>query len=167
MQEVFYNTWLQAYPNEEFGITVDDIHDRYKDAFTDEILKARAEKIKNPPRGQTLFFAKDGDKVVGLCRIVESENENRLQAIYVLPEYQGKGIGMLLWKSAQKVFNFKKDIFVAVAIYNRNAISFYEKLGFVDTGRRSTDEKFRMKSGSIIPEMDMVMKCGEGDQYFR
>lgn len=158
MQEVFYRTWLATYPNKELGITVDDIEDRYKDAFTDEVLKTRAERIKDPTPGHTLFFAKDGVNVVGLCRMIETENENRLQALYVLPEYQGRGIGMMLWNAAQQVFNPNKDIYVSVATYNKNAISFYERLGFVDTGKRWTDEKYKMKNGSMIPEMDMVIK---------
>jgi ribosomal protein S18 acetylase RimI-like enzyme len=44
---------------------------------------------------------------------------------------------------------------VEVATYNANAIRFYEGLGFVDTGKRMSDPKFTMKSGAIIPEMEM------------
>ncbi|MFZ2522424.1 MAG: hypothetical protein WAX44_00605 [Minisyncoccia bacterium] len=32
------------------------------------------------------------------------------------------------------------------------------KLGFVDTGRRFNDERFRMRSGAILPEMEMIKK---------
>lgn len=158
MQEVFYRTWLATYPNEEAGITVDDIEDRYKDAFTDEALSKRAERIANPPEGEALFFAKDGDRVVGLCRIVKSEQFNRLQAIYVLPEYQGRGIGRMLWEKASKVFDSNKDIVVDVATYNKNAIDFYKKLGFEETGKQWEDEKFKMKSGVKIPEMELIIK---------
>jgi ribosomal protein S18 acetylase RimI-like enzyme len=108
--------------------------------------------------GHALFFAKDGDTVVGLCRVVRSETENRLQAIYVLPEYQGRGIGTLLWNEAQKYLDKDKDIVVAVAEYNQNAIDFYTRLGFEDTGKRWKDEKFTMKSGVQIPEMEMVKR---------
>lgn len=90
--------------------------------------------------------------------VVESENENRLQTIYVLPEYQGKGIGKMLWKQAQEFFNKNKNIYVSVVTYNDKAISFYKKLGFIDNGKTWSDEKFRMKSGSILPEMEMEIK---------
>lgn len=162
MQEVFYKTWLATYPNEEVGITVDDIEDKFKDAFTEEILIRRAEQITHLPQGHALFFAKDGDTVVGLCRVIKSETENRLQAIYILPEYQGRGIGTLLWNEAKKVFDENKDIVVAVAEYNQNAINFYTKLGFEDTGKRWKDEKFTMKSGAQIPEMEMVKWAKKG-----
>lgn len=158
IQEVFYKTWLATYPNEEHGITVDDIEHFFKDSFTDGALASRAEKIAHPPEGNTLFLAKEDERVVGLCRTVLSEKENRLQAIYILPKYQGKGIGKMLWNEACTIFRSENDIVVEVAAYNAKAISFYGKLGFVDTGKRWSNEKFRMKSGAIIPEMEMVIK---------
>lgn len=159
VQDVFYRTWLATYPNEEHGITVDDIEDRYKDKITEEGIKKRAESMANEPEGHTLLLAREGDKVAGLCRVVITDTENRLQAIYVLPEYQGKGIGKKLWEEAKKRFDPAKDTYVAVATYNANAIEFYKKLGFEDTGKRWTDEKFKMKSGASIPEMDMIIKA--------
>jgi ribosomal protein S18 acetylase RimI-like enzyme len=156
IQEVFYKTWLDTYPNEECGITVDDIEYRYKDHFTDEALKKRAEKIANMPKDQTFLLAKDKDKVVGVSRVVRHKDNNELQAIYVLPEYQGKGIGKLFWEEAKKHFDINKSIIVVVASYNNKAIDFYKKLGFKDTGKRFEYEKFRFKSGAIIPMMEMV-----------
>jgi ribosomal protein S18 acetylase RimI-like enzyme len=80
-----------------------------------------------------------------------------LQAIYVLPEYQGRGVGKALWNEIRKNFDPKRKTIVNVAIYNIKAISFYEKLGFKDTGKRWQDETFKMKSGSRIPEMEMEL----------
>lgn len=87
--------------------------------------------------------------------------ENIIITIYLLPEYFGKGIGTKLWKQAQKVFDPNKDIYVEVVTYNKRAIEFYKKLGFVDTGKRLVDERFKMKSGSIFPEMEMMIRVGE------
>lgn len=156
MIEVFYRTWLDTYPNEEAGITVDDIYDRYKNAFTEESLTKRKKQLEHLDQGETLLLAKDGEKVVGVCRVVEHPQKNQPQAIYVLSEYQRKGIGQLFWNEAQKVFNPKKDIFVEVATYNTKAIEFYKKLGFIDTGRRWSE--FIMKSGATIPEMEMMIE---------
>jgi ribosomal protein S18 acetylase RimI-like enzyme len=157
--EVMYKTWLATYPHEELGITIDDIEDRYKDSFTETSLQKRAEQIANIPKGQSLFLAKDKDAVVGICRVVITENKNQLQAIYILPEYQGRGIGNKLWERGKEMFNTENDIFVNVASYNKNAIAFYEKLGFKDTGKRWDDEKFILKSGAKIPEMELVIKA--------
>lgn len=158
MQEVFRRTWLDTYPNQEFGITISDIEDRYKDAFTDDTLKKRAERIAHPKEGHTLLFAKEGEKVIGLCRIIKHQDSNELQAIYVLPEYQRQGIGRMLWGEAQKFFDTNKDITTKVALYNNKAIEFYKKLGFEDTGRQFIDEKYKMKSGAVIKLKELIKK---------
>jgi ribosomal protein S18 acetylase RimI-like enzyme len=159
IQKVFHDTWLKTYPNEEFGITVDDIEDKFSDRFTEEGIKKATEKIINPLEGSTTFVAKEGDTVVGVCRILISRKENRLGALYVLPDSQKKGIGKKLWEQAQKLFDPTKDTFVSVVTYNTNAIEFYKSLGFEDTGKRWNDEKRKMKSGTVFPEMEMVIEA--------
>jgi ribosomal protein S18 acetylase RimI-like enzyme len=159
MQEVYYKTWLATYPNEELGITTDDIEDQFKDTFTEEGLEKTAEHLANPPEGQTVLLAKEGNEVVGVCRAIVSDDKNELRTIYILPEHQGKGIGRKLWEEAKKVFDPHKDIIVSVATYNMNAINFYKKLGFIDTGKRWNDDKFKLKSGAKMPEMEMVIKA--------
>src|SRR5258708_6333333 len=161
IQEVFYKTWIETYPNEELGITLEDIEDRLKNSFTEESIKSRIEGITNPREGEMLFVAKENQKVLGLCRVVVYEDRNQLQAIYVLPEEQSKGIGTSLWKEAKKHFDQTKKTVVHVATYNTDAISFYKKLGFVETNKVWNDEKFKMKSGSIIPQMEMVLEVRE------
>lgn len=156
--EVQYKAWLSTYPNEKLGITVDDIEHRYKDAFSGERLKKREKIISALEPNEKYIIAKDGDKVVGMCYAVIHEDKNQLQAIYILPEYHGKGIGTNLWETILPFFDKSKDIYVEVADYNEKAIGFYKKLGFVDTGKRFSDERFRMKSGAILPEMEMVLK---------
>lgn len=155
MQEVFYRAWLATYPNAEQGITVDDIEDRYKDRYSEEKLAKRREQASNPPAGETTLIAREDDKVVGVCRVMKQADRNQLYSIYVLPEYYGHGIGTAMWKAAQQYLDPAKHTIVEVATYNANAIKFYEGLGFVDTGKRMKDPKFTMKSGAIIPEMEM------------
>lgn len=155
--EVFDKTWLATYPNEEYGITVDDILD-YIEKRHKRIKESKEDRIKNPLKGETFLIAKIGTKIVGVCRVVVKDDRNQLQAIYILPEYQCKGIGSMFWQEVQKYINPAKDFYVELAVYNKNALEFYKKLGFVDTGRRMMEEKHRMKSGNIIPEMEMVIK---------
>lgn len=157
IQEVFHKTWLATYPNKEAGISVDDIEDKFVDAYTEETLQKRNGAMLNPPENVQILIAKDDEKVVGICRSVKRQDVNQLQAIYILPDYQGQGIGKMFWNKALKFFGDNKDTIVQVATYNKNAIAFYEKLGFVDNGKRFTEERHRMKSGSLIPEMEMVI----------
>jgi len=155
--EVFDKTWLATYPNAEYGITVDDILDHIEKRHQ-RMKGSKVDTIKNPPKGETFLIAKEGIKVVGVCRVIVKDDRNQLQAIYILPENQGKGIGSLLWQEAQKYLDSGKDVYVELAVYNKNALEFYKKFGFTDTGRRIQDEKLRMKSGNVIPEMEMILK---------
>ncbi len=159
LQEVFYKTWFATYPNKEAGITIEDIEDRYKDRNSEENMKKRAERYANIPENELYLIAKDGDLVIGMIRFIKKEKFNQLQAIYILPEYQGKGIGTMFWSRAKVFLDKNKDTIVQLATYNKQAENFYKKLGFVDTGKRFSDESTRMPiSGAIIPEMEMVLK---------
>lgn len=155
--EVQYQAWLNTYPNEKFGITVDDIKDRYKNAFEGRRLEAREKLISNLEPNEKFLIAKDGEKVIGICYGILENDLNKLQAVYILPEYQGKGVGTMFWKEISKFFNKGKDVIVEVVNYNEKAIGFYKKLGFVDTGKRIQEERFRMKSGSIFQEIEMKL----------
>lgn len=159
IQEVFYRTWLDTYPNKEFGITIDDVEDRFKGRNSTGRIEKRRRDIENPVPGRKFLIALDGEKVIGVCCATKGQWENRLDAIYILPEYQGTGVGTQLWKQIEKFFGRSKDILVGVATYNDRAINFYRKLGFIDSGHRYTEERLRMKSGAVLPEMDMVLKA--------
>lgn len=156
IQNVYYETWLQAYPNKDVGITREDVEKMFENAFTSEALEKRAEFLDNPPHNKFFLTAKDNDKIVGVCRCVIQEKYNKVESLYVLPEFQGEGIGKLLLNEAFKFFDVTNDIVVHVAVYNTQAIRFYEKFGFVDTGKRFTEERHRMPvSKVLIPQMEM------------
>ncbi|MFZ2555375.1 MAG: GNAT family N-acetyltransferase, partial [Minisyncoccia bacterium] len=102
MQEVIYRAWLATYPNEVHRITVADIEERFKDRLSPEILEKRRERFANPSEGETTLVARDGEKVIGICRVIVHDDRNEQAAFYLLPEYQRCGIGTRLWKEAQK-----------------------------------------------------------------
>lgn len=164
IREVQHKTWLATYPSEEVGITKDDIEDYYKDSFTEENIAKRQKRIAEKTTNENYLVAKVNGAIVGFCFSTKDENRNQLGAIYVLPEFQGKGVGTSLWGETLAFMDSSKDTYVEVADYNHNAITFYKRLGFVDTGRRFTNERFTMKSGAMIPEMEMVIKAGSQDQ---
>ncbi len=155
-QEVFYKTWLATYPNVEHGITTADVEEFYKDRHNPEKIQKRIQGLKNLPENMCYLVARDGDRVIGACRATKEKDFNQLKAIYILPEYQGQGIGKMFWQELLKFFDLKNKIIVQVATYNKQAIGFYEKLGFVDNGKRFTEERHKMPvSGAVIPEMEM------------
>jgi len=156
--EVFYRCWLDTYPNKEYGISKEDIEDFFKNGRTPEAIERKKKQIKNLPSNEKFINAKDGEKIIGVCRLIKNNDDGELKAIYVLSEYRGKGIGKMFWNEALKFFDKDKNIIVKVAVYNKKAIEFYRKLSFFDTGEVSIDEKFRMKNGAIIPETKMIIK---------
>jgi ribosomal protein S18 acetylase RimI-like enzyme len=158
MLNVSYKTWLDIYPNEEAGITVDDIKESFKDSFTEESIRSRQERIENLPANEWRVVAKVNEVVVGFATMVRNEEYNQLRSIYILPEFQGKGIGTMLWNEVKMFADPTKNTIVQVVTYNEQAIGFYQKLGFEDTGKRFIDERFRMPSGNILPEMEMVLR---------
>ncbi len=148
VKEINYKTWLEVYPNEEYGITVDDI----KKLFS----KKKEKKIN---KDCVTYVAIIDDELVGFCFGCLREKTNQLQAIYILSKHRNKGVGrMLLNKLLDEFFDKNKNTIVNVAIYNTNAINTYKKWGFVDTGKRFSKERFRFKSGSIMPEMELLRK---------
>ncbi len=159
IQEVFYKTWLETYPNKKFGILEEDIEERYKNRNAKENIEKRTKYLLNIPKNDLYLIAKDEEKVVGVCIFIKKEKFNELQAIYVLPKYQGKGIGRMFWGEVNKFSDKNKDIVVHLAVYNKNAMIFYTKLGFVDTGKRFRNLRFKMPvSGVVLPEMEMIIK---------
>jgi ribosomal protein S18 acetylase RimI-like enzyme len=158
IQNVYHETWLDTYPSEEVGVIVEDIEENFKNAYSKETLDNIANKIRTLPVTAKFLIAVVNDKVVGLCRISIKEEFNQLNAIYVLPAYQGMGIGLKFWDESMIFFDKNKRIIVQVATYNSRAIKFYEKLGFRDNGKRFTEERHRMPiSKVLIPELEMEL----------
>lgn len=159
IQDVFFKTWLDTYPNIEVGVTEGDIEEKFKDRHSENAIQKRIADIENNLDDKIFLVAKDNNKVVGLCKASKTDEFNQLDAIYILPEYQGRGMGKMFWGKCIEFFDKNKDVIVRVAEYNKQAIEFYEKLGFVDTGKRFVEEKLRMPlSGIYITEMEMILK---------
>jgi ribosomal protein S18 acetylase RimI-like enzyme len=156
---VLYKAWLATYPNKEVGLTVEDVEESYKEAFTQEKIKGQQKRIAEAPDNEKRVVAKQGDRVIGVSTMIRNSDNNQLRTIYVLPEFHNKGVGTMLWNEVKKFCDPSKDTIVQVATYNQQAINFYKKCGFIDTGKRFTDERWRMKSGAIIPEMELILRA--------
>ncbi len=169
--DVFYRTWLATYPNKEVGLTTDDVEDLWKNRGN-----ADGSRFKSFPDNELFLTVKVEGHVVGVCSAVKHDpvgepsgdftkspagsDINELKAIYVLPEYQGRGVGKMFWSEILKYFDPNKNIKVEVATYNAKAIEFYKKLGFEDTGKR-VPMKINFKSGAVITEMEMELPASK------
>lgn len=157
---VMRTTWLNTYPSEELGISPEDIRARIE-GEKGELIAEKTEKwrktIENPDR--KVFVAKSGDQVVGYVAPFYDAKENhfRVGGLYVLPELQGKGIGHKLINASIASIGRNHDIYLHVVTYNTKTIGFYERQGFVKTGRDMTGSTGGLKDGRLIPEIEMVL----------
>ncbi|MBO4872362.1 MAG: GNAT family N-acetyltransferase [Lachnospiraceae bacterium] len=84
-----------------------------------------------------LLVAKDGERVIGFVGFGESREIpdcGEIFALYVLEEYQRKGIGSRLMEAGMRQLSVypKKSLWVLAE--NRKAIRFYRKYGFRPDG---------------------------------
>ena len=128
-------------------------------------LKDNMEKIKKGKAVVKFIFYKNefiGSGVINMRSEKTAKEHLGVFGISIAKKYRGKGYGSMLMdevlNEAKKHFDKTKDTIVQMADYNHKAINFYTKLGFTDTGKRWSDEKLKMKSGAVIPEMEMIIK---------
>ncbi|MBI5457421.1 GNAT family N-acetyltransferase [Candidatus Kaiserbacteria bacterium] len=162
VEQVRYQGWLATYPNEEFRITREDIKELFRPQLSPEGIENRRHKISEVQKTGRYVVAKVDGRIVGFCILIRYEEKNQLRGIYVLPGYQGKGVGKALWQEVRASIDPKMDTYVELAAYNAVAIGFYSKFGFKDTGRRFSNESQKLKNGAKIPEMEMRLdKAGQ------
>jgi ribosomal protein S18 acetylase RimI-like enzyme len=162
--DVHRRTWLATYPNAEAGITEEDIRIRV-DGEHDELKPLRLEQwrksIETADGSRTVFVARQEGKVVGFCAPGIISGQRRIGAIYVLPEAQSNGLGSQLLEKAIEWHGRSEDIFLRAATYNEQAIGFYKRNGFEETGRVVQDESeaVKLRGAVAIPEIEMVLKA--------
>lgn len=160
IRKVQRETWLRTYPNKKEGITLEDIEKKFKNDNT-PAGKKKLEKGKQRYKNKNIhiWVAEDQAKIVGYCAAAKEKNNNRIGSIYLLPDYQGQGLGGLLIKQAFDWLGQDKDILLNVARYNQGTIGFYKRFGFTKTGKNVSDSAAQLPSGKSIPEVEMMLKA--------
>jgi ribosomal protein S18 acetylase RimI-like enzyme len=152
--------WTDTYTNEEYGITLDDINLRFE-GEDGSVRQQRIDKLTKTIQdgSESVFVAHNREEVVGFIRVMPDPATNRLKlgSLYVHPDWQNKGAGSKLLKKAMDMLPKGQDVYLHVVSYNDNAIRFYEKHGFVKTGKDSAGSVAALPSGISIPEIEMVM----------
>ncbi|WP_433833372.1 GNAT family N-acetyltransferase [Flavobacterium anhuiense] len=98
-------------------------------------------------KGGEIFAAVLNDEVLGVCALIKSNGKDydyELAKMAVSPKAQGKGVGLLLAKSAIKWATEKgaSKIYLESNTKLQPAIKLYEKLGFKEiTGISSTYDR--------------------------
>ncbi len=127
---VHWRAWQEAYP----GM----IRKEYLDRLT--IEKCEQIAFKRP---DGLFIAKDGGRVVGFVgyghREEDPPNVGEVFSLYILSEYYGKGVGLLLMKAALDCLYDYAEVCLWTLKQNKRAIRFYQKCGFIPDGKEKTN----------------------------
>ncbi len=91
-----------------------------------------AEKVKNIADNGHMYLVSDENTIVGTGTVASywgSETESILLTIFVLPEYQGKGVGRLIMQNLEndEIFLRANRVEIPASI---TACEFYEKMGY-------------------------------------
>lgn len=146
--------------------TVEDLHtlqeisyetfqETFKDQNSPENMKAYLERAFNlkqlerelvTPFSQ-FFFTYVNNEVAGYLKVNTNEAQSEemgddsleIERIYVRCKFQKHGLGKVLFNHAVEIAEKenKKTIWLGVWEKNENAIAFYKKMGFVQTGAHS------------------------------
>jgi ribosomal protein S18 acetylase RimI-like enzyme len=121
-------TWLSCYPNKKYGVEKSDIEKKYENKA--ERIQKFHKNLKKEDSSKCTWVACIDESVVGFVGVYQEDNKKQIGAIYVLPEFQGRGAGTKLLKKALDFYRKADEIWLELAVYNDAAKNFYEKFGF-------------------------------------
>ena len=140
VQDKLLSLMLEIYPPIYSYLWIDDGESYLKGLYSEANLRLELEK----PNSHYYFIKYEG-QIVGILRIVVNNlvpdlmNKLmvKLQRIYLSQRVQGKGIGKQILNWVEEEFCREKSIplWLEVMDSQKQAIGFYEKIGFVKSGR--------------------------------
>jgi len=134
-----YTTMIQqtdqkTYTNDSLGLT--------KECFSEEVFSSEdtqtylKSKLAIADNKQT-WVAVTKNIVLGSVTIEDKGDSYELSGFYVLPKYQGMGMGKQLWAKALEFAN-DKDITLDIYSHNTKTIDIYKNWGFEVDAERGT-----------------------------
>lgn len=136
-------------------ISYETFNETFKDQNSPENMKAYLDKAFNQEQLKTelsiadsqFLFIYFNNKVAGYMKVNINDAQSEkmgvqsleIERVYVKKEFQKHGLGKLMLHKAIEMATHqdKKNIWLGVWEKNENAIAFYEKMGFVQTGAHS------------------------------
>lgn len=144
VQEVAKKSWNATYE----GIIPLEVQEKFLNAaYNDERMKQRLER-------SFIFVAEVDGNIIGFANFspVSDEGKAELGAIYLYPEYQGKGIGSTLLQQGINDLDGIKEIYINVEKDNQIGKNFYDAKGFQVV--KEFDDDF---DGHILKTVRMVL----------
>lgn len=81
-------------------------------------------------RGQHFWLCEQNGVAAGFCSAYQQNNILWLRALYVLPQWQGTGMGRAFMEVAHQHFSTAQHIKLNVNVANQSAIHAYQSWGF-------------------------------------
>jgi hypothetical protein len=126
IQDVLWKTWVDSYKP---FIPESDL----KSYFTEHCDLNELTSLFHNPMADGYVAEIDG-KVVGFMRTAREPEENRyyVSSLYVLPNYQERGLGHeLMRRAAEEAKALKLDrVWIGVMVQNRRTVEWYDKMGY-------------------------------------
>lgn len=123
VQQIAKITWNHTYE----GIISEDVQEEYlQHTYSDESLKEWVEK-------SITFVAETDGKIIGYANFLPLDHQTKsstLSAIYINPNYQGKGIETKLLHAGIGELKGVTKIYIGLEKGNATAQTFYESKGF-------------------------------------
>ncbi|HAM80650.1 GNAT family N-acetyltransferase [Ornithinibacillus bavariensis] len=136
-------------------ISIQTFTETFRDQNTPESIEAYLERAFNLGQlekelsntSSQFYFVFVGEEVAGYLKVNMNESQSEemgndvleIERIYMKRNYQKRGLGKYLLNKAIDIAikENKKKVWLGVWEKNENAIAFYKKLGFVQTGSHS------------------------------
>jgi ribosomal protein S18 acetylase RimI-like enzyme len=126
IRRITWQSWISTYSS---FIPESDLTAYFDIHYTEASLLA----MFDDPFTQ-VFIAEVDNHIAGYARLFFNRDENRLyvSSLYLLPEFEGKGIGMKLleWGEGYAAEKGLGELWIGVMVKNRQALLFYRKVGF-------------------------------------
>lgn len=136
-------------------ISIETFNDTFKDQNSHENMKAYLESTFNLNQlekelsnvSSQFFFVYFNNEIAGYLKFNTNDAQSEemgddsleIERIYIKNKFQKHGLGKYLLNKAMEIAmeSNKKEIWLGVWEKNENAIAFYKKMGFVQTGAHS------------------------------
>lgn len=136
-------------------ISIETFTDTFKNQNSPDNLKAYLERAFNAGQlekelansSSEFYFIFFQDELAGLLKVNRDDAQSEpmgdesleIERIYIRSQFQRKGLGKYLINKAMEIAQLhnKKKVWLGVWEKNENAIHFYKKIGFVQTGAHS------------------------------
>ncbi|MGG0792031.1 GNAT family N-acetyltransferase [Peribacillus simplex] len=139
LQEISYETFNETFKHQN---SPENMNAYLEKAFNLKQLEKELSNISSQ-----FFFVYFNNEVAGYLKINTNDAQSEemgdesleIERIYIKNKFQKLGIGKCLQNKAMEIAmeHYKKKIWLGVWEKNENAIAFYKKLGFVQTGAHS------------------------------